>query len=94
MSAPTTKARNNISRGETIALRDLKDDDKIIIKAADKAGATVIMDKTFYKDKIMELLTDHENYVELESNQDRTIMKNINCLIKKYQNELTKKESD
>ena len=41
----------------------------------------------------MELLTDHENYVELESNQDRTIMKNINCLIKKYQNELTKKES-
>ena len=39
----------------------------------------------------MELLTDHENYVELESNQDRTIMKNINCLIKKYQNELTKK---
>ena len=101
-SAPTTKTRNNISRGEITALRDLKDDDKIIIKAADKGGATVIIDKTFYKDKIMELLTDHENYVELESNQDPTIMKNINCLImknincliKKYQNELTKKESD
>ena len=35
-SAPTTKARNNISRGETTALRDLKDDDKIIIKACSR----------------------------------------------------------
>ena len=34
---------------------DIKVDDKIIIKAADQGGATLIMDKTFYKNTIMEL---------------------------------------
>ena len=47
------------------------DDNNIIIKEADKSGATVIMDKIFYKDNIEELLSDTENYTLINGgNQD------------------------
>ena len=52
--------KNYISKEERKALRDLKNDNSIIIKEADKGGATVIMDKTFCRSKI-QLLRDVEN---------------------------------
>ena len=44
---------------------NLEKDETIIIKTADKGGATVIMHKTYYGDKILELLTDAENYKQI-----------------------------
>ena len=37
-------------------LKQTKTDENIIIKQADKGGAIVVMDKAFYKDKVLELL--------------------------------------
>lgn len=74
-SAPTTMTNRNISQTETTALNQLRNDDTIIIKEADKGGTTVIMEKTFYKDKTLELLTDGDNYAELTNNEDDETMK-------------------
>ena len=76
-----------------IWLNQLKNGDSIVIKAADKGGTTVIMGKNFYKDKILELLEDKENY-ELTCNEHDTIMKKIKGLIKEHEHELTKREID
>ena len=57
------KRKSNISNAENIALNKLKNDNNIIIKQADKGGAVKVMDKTFYKQKILELLDNRENYM-------------------------------
>ena len=54
----------------------------------------MIMDKNFYKDKILKLLEDRENYNELTCNEDITIMNKIKGLTKEHKHELTKREMD
>ena len=44
---------------------NLKNDKDIIIKESDKGGSCVIMDKTFYYEKMMEMLKDDKTYREL-----------------------------
>ena len=44
---------DNLSLQERKALADLKKDDSIVIKTSDKSGGFVIMDKDFYKNKLV-----------------------------------------
>ena len=48
---------DNISQQERKALDNLKQDQNIVIKTSDKSGGFVIMDKSFYRDKLV--LSDH-----------------------------------
>ena len=91
---PSTKRKSNISKAENEALNALKNDVSIVIKAADKGGTTVIMDKAFYKEKILELLSDTENYMEIPNNEDDNIMKKIKKRTDEHKYELNKKEMD
>ena len=93
-TTPTTK-KSNITKGERNALNDLKIDYSIIIEEADKGGATVIMDKIFYRTKIDEMLTDTEFYIELtDGNNDDAIIRKIERHLKKFENETTKQEEE
>ena len=84
--------KSNINCPERKALESLNNNEHIIIKQADKGGATVIMVKQYYKERILEMLSDREAYAELKENEDKKIMKKNNHLTKQYQQELTKKE--
>ena len=86
--------KSNINCLERKALESLKNNEHIIIKQADKGGATVIMDKQYYKERILEMLSDRQAYGELKENEEKKIMKKINHLTKVYKQELTKKEID
>ena len=46
--------RSNLSRDEVSSLRELKNNTNIIIKPADKGGATVIMDREAYIDEAID----------------------------------------
>ena len=59
---------------------ELKSQDDIIIKQSDKGGACVIMDKTYYYEKMMELLNDRETYQEINSNLDKQTHSKIKTL--------------
>lgn len=83
--------KSHFSSSERKALQDLEKDDTIIIKEADKGGATIIMDKTFYRNKILELLSDTENYIQLPRNEDDIVIRKIEKLIKEYEHHLTQK---
>ena len=56
------KTSFNITRNERNALENLTKDTSIVIKEADKGGGIVIMNKEFYKRKILEMLGDKSFY--------------------------------
>ena len=86
------KPNKNLSREEWNAIMELKSQDGIIIKQSDKGGACVIMDKTYYYEKMMELLNDRETYQEINSNLDKQTHSKIKTLTKRYKHVLTEKE--
>jgi hypothetical protein len=85
----------NIHRDEVEkGLQDLKNDNTIIIKQADKGVATVVMDKSYYRDKMLHLLSDIENYIQLPKNEDEAILRKIKRLIKNFGNFITENEKE
>jgi len=65
-----SKLHYNISKGEKKALQDLKHNNSIVIKRADKGGCLVIMDRSDYISKAENLLNDKCTYEEV--NKDAT----------------------
>jgi hypothetical protein len=86
------KGHYNISNDERNALHTLKQNEKIIIKEADKGSAVVIMDVDYYVDRVEEIISSTSSYQELTSNIDKQIMNRINTALTSYKNELTENE--
>ena len=85
-------SQSNLSRNERQALRDLTDDPSIIIKEADKGGAFVIMDTTFYKTKMDKMLSNESTYKKLPQSKEGDAKKVIEKFVKKYSRSLTEEE--
>ena len=69
------KVKDNLTSGERKAVIQLKADKSIIIKEADKGSAIVIMDKDYYREKILDMLTDNDYYETTEETADKKTMK-------------------
>ena len=80
-----TKIKNNLPPKWREALKEIQNNEKIIIKEADKGSAVVIMDKEYYQNKIKTMLNDHSNYRPIEKNIDKDILSKINKLCTKYE---------
>jgi hypothetical protein len=52
------------------------------------------MDKSYYRDKMLHLLSDTENYIQLSQNEDEAILRKIKRLIKNFGNFITKNEKE
>ena len=59
------RSKDNLRKKQWKGIMNLKNDKDIIIKESDKGGLCVIMDKTFYYEKMMEKLKDDKTYKEL-----------------------------
>ena len=79
------KLRPNISREESIAMRELKKDDTIMVLPADKGKATVIMDTTVYKDKLKTILDDSQTYEILKKDPTTTYKNKLINLLKEWE---------
>lgn len=77
LAETTNSRRHNISRVEKNAMKELKTDETIVVKQADKGGAIVIMDSDYYRGKVLEQLNDPHYYSEIPSNIDNATMKKI-----------------
>lgn len=86
------RSQHNTSREEWQALQQLKNDPGIIIKEADKGGAFVIMDTTFYQEHIMKLLNDETTYEKIHQDREHEAKKKLEKFVKKYDKILTKEE--
>ena len=84
--------KHNLPYLEHKALDDLKNDQSLVIKEADKGGAVVVMDTSFYAEKMKEML-EQDTYNTLQDNADQNTMKKIKQLLSKH-NILHEKEYD
>lgn len=71
------KKYSNLSRNELVALRELKNDEDIIIKPADKGGAIVLMNRADYINEANRQLNNQMFYEQVRSNQNEKISKKI-----------------
>ena len=87
-----TNVKSNISPGEQKALRDLMADEDIIIKPADKGNVVVILDKLYYKNAMVEALSNSNVYVEQPKNNDHKNLSAIKHLAVEYSYAIKPKE--
>ena len=91
---PNAISKPNIIKSESNAIKSLQNDHSIIIKEADKGGATVIMDREHYKEMVENTLNDRGYYEVLETNPHKETKLKYNKFLKKNESKLTKKELD
>ena len=66
MEIKEKRFKDNLSKQERKALSNLRKNDDIVIKEADKGGAVVIMTKSYYCEMVMEHLQDTSTYMEAD----------------------------
>ena len=86
--------KNNFTKKEYSALQSLKENQDIVFKTADKGGGWVIMDKNYYREKIVKDHLLSNVYKEVSLDSDKKVFKKLKEHIKKYESILTKKEID
>ena len=72
----------NVTKEERSAIRDLSNDDSIMILPADKGRVTVVMDKTEYTNKCNALLSDIKTYKKLKLDPTSKYKKEIVSALK------------
>lgn len=88
----TKNCTQNLNKSEKTALANLKNNTSIILKEADKGGAIVIMDKDYYKNKVMEQLNDEEYYLKQTNSNDKLTIRKLKLLVEEHAKSLTDKE--
>ena len=84
---------DNLTKDERAALKDLSNNNNIVIKPADKGGATIIFDKDYYRDTLVKsghLSTN--TYSKVTENSDKSVFSKIINLVKKHKECLTNDE--
>ena len=80
---------------ERESIKELKENNDMILKKSDKGGGWVVMDRDYYINHIV--LNGHLNkpiYKPIQSNADQKAFKNLCNLVNRYSSSLTKKEKE
>ena len=72
-----TKPQSNLSRQEWLGLQDIKKDQSIMVLAADKGRATVLLDRADYVNKANTLLQDSNTYSQLKKDPTDKIKRKV-----------------
>ena len=72
-----SNVKNNLTMQEQEALKILRTNSEIIIKEADKGGATIIMNKEEYKEVVETILNDHWKGDEGRNKRSGTVFINF-----------------
>ena len=76
----------NLTKQERKALKELQEDQDLVIRKADKGNNLVLMDKDYYCDTLV--MKDHlstSTYQKVDSNSDKHVFNNLKLLIKKHE---------
>ena len=92
-SLETLPLKDNLTVDQRQAFNKFKQRKEVIYKKCDKGSAVCILNKDFYKVRILEVLNCSSKYEMLNRNTDYFIISNLkNKFCTKYRNMLTKKE--
>ncbi|XP_075428447.1 uncharacterized protein LOC142466834 isoform X1 [Ascaphus truei] len=73
--------RDNLTAEQRLALKCLKDNDSILIRKADKGGATVVLDREYYVSEAQRQLNDPEAYRTLDRDPTPQFIKEFQDLL-------------
>ena len=93
LSQLPTDSQFNITLNERNCISDLQNNESIITKEADKGGGIVIMNREYYKTKMLEMLGDNSFYRQANDDCSKTTFKKIKSLIK-LSGDVTRHEID
>lgn len=93
-SMPSRSDHNNLSSEEIKALKELRNNENIVIKVSDKGNNFCILNKEFYVQKVNSLLSDSNTYCKLNKNNDNIVFKKLIELIVKHKECLNENEFD
>ena len=79
---------------EQEALKLLRTNSEIIIKEADKGGATIIMNKEDYKELVETILNDEVYYTKLNTSPEKELNLKYKKFLQKFKSQMTEKEFD
>jgi hypothetical protein len=79
--------KNNLTNAEKLSLTKLRDNNSIIIKPADKGGATVIINKNSYINEAYRQLNNENYYVKLDQPIYKNNIAEINKILKSMEND-------
>ena len=71
-------ALRNITPDEGTALKELRNDDQLVILPADKGRATVVMDMCTYDEKMESLLSDRSTYKVITKDLSNSLQRRMN----------------
>ncbi len=77
-----TNPQNNLSCNELQALKELRADQSIIIKPADKGGATVILNRADYEAEAYRQLNNNQDYCRIPVDPTTRYVSEINKVLK------------
>ena len=86
--------KGNMSKKQWKSLIQLKNDENIIKKEADKGNAVVVMNSWYYKELILKILDDQCYYEKCQTYNTKCVLSKLNKLIDNHGNGLTTKEID
>ena len=84
---------DNLTKIQREGLKSLKSKDNILISKADKGSSFIVLDRDFYRQKVLEKL-ESSTYQKIHRNVDYFTMLKLKTFCKKYGNCLTKKEKN
>ncbi len=76
------KCQKNLTKEEMKALKELRENDTVEIKPADKGGCIVIMDRKWYEEKCLRQLGNREHYMRTGTDQTNSVAKRISNYLK------------
>ena len=82
---------DNLSATQREGLKSIQNSKSILYFNSDKGSAPVLLDRAYYKDKILEKLSSH-NFIELNRNMDYFVHLKLKVLVKHFKAFLTKNE--
>ena len=89
-----SNVKNNLTMQEQEALKILRTNSEIIIKEADKGGATIIMNKEDYKELVETILNDEVYYTKLNTSPEKELKLKYKKFFQKFKSQMTEKEFD
>ena len=84
-----------LSSEETKALKELRNDQNLVISKAHKDNTTVVMDKTDYDKRLLTMLEDNTTYQQLQKDPTPNTEKTVNTFVSQLvaDNKITKIQS-
>ena len=89
---PKIHVDDNLTPEQRQAIEIFKKREALVYFKADKGSAVVILDEDFYRNKVLELLSDTTKYMEVPNSADLIVMTKLNTFIQVHSDAFTPTE--